>query len=758
MWADTVPPSPELTPLVEQIRSALPALPSSWVPIEALSDRARRALDARPELADQIGTSLDAWIDSQSGRAWFGACDGRHVVIDTTRAIDDPRAMRMLDTPPADAGRSMLVNEVFNGGPPPPIVLDGIESGASIAGLCRRFPRLPSRAWARIYAVEPDPCRVFDALSTGILDDHLGEDRLRFFVGPACKDRFIEHLGAVDDQWSKLTYLPGLPATVDPAFYEHLLALTRGRADEYSALCASNNAAYAQRDRSWWRERYRRALDGDAPPLRALVVTTRYSTYVQHASRDIANALNARGFQAQLRIESDDSSLREGLSMARAINTFEPDAIIVTNYARSTFGDSAPSQIPFICWIQDNLSHLYSDDFTRSVDALTMLVGNIYTSLVTDHGVPESRCLTMGVPASEAKFSAPIIDRPGCDLFIATNHGESPEAFRDRLRDECAEAGGPPELVPEIHERIEQNLDSWRRGHLVTWLVGLLGPVYERHNIAPSGTNAGVLLRDAAVPMVNRMLRHRLLGWAADLAETEGVRLRIAGRGWEDHPRLAKYSIGEVPHGPALRDEYQNALLTLQTSAASLMHQRIHECLLAGSMPALMLTGDDLTPILRPARASTMHGIDPTCSTLDNRWLCVRPWDDPIIAHAISVAQRIMPSERLDAADGSPDPEIGPDIEARALRTGLLPWRHCTHEAIPQIPEAVPLADQMRFIDAISPGMFWDRQGLQSLLHRAQHSPAWRNAQIDHARSLTRRWFTYEHAASAIIETFAERL
>ena len=760
MWADTIPRTPELLPLIRQIEAALPALQPSLLPIQMLEERLRSRLRVRPDIQSQIGESLGDWLATQESRLWFRALDGRQLIVDRTRPIDSPitspnPGMRIMDEPIEQAGRSMLVNEIFNGGPPPPIVLDGIRSGASVADICQRFHRLSNRAWARIYAAEPDPFRVFDALVSPALDDHLGEDRLRFLVGPGCHDRLLEQLKREDDQWAKLTYLPGDPkptsdAPIAGAFRTKLQRLTHARAEEYRSLCAANNAEYAHRDPGWWSERFRGAISGSQPPLRVLVPTTRYSTYIQHASRDIVNAINGRGFEARLLVEHDDSSLREGLSMARAIHRFKPDVMIVTNYTRSTFADSVPSQIPHVCWIQDELSHLFTDTIRHEVDELTLLVGNIYTSLIATHGVPQDRCLSLGVPASSTKFEAAAQPRPSCDLFIATNHGESPLDLRDRLCEDCVRAGGPPALIPDMHERIERQLPAWRTGYLVTWLLGVLEPIFQEHGIPTESRTATALLREAAIPLVNRMLRHRLLGWAADLAESEGLTLRVAGRGWESHPRLARYSIGEVPHGPALRDELSDALLTLQASAASLHHQRIHEALLAGSMPALMVTPDNVGAILRPARAAIVHE-PPTLSTTDDRMLRARAWDHPIIALSLSTAQRVMTAERI-AECFTNNPEY------RAIREGIIMWRTGAPVSLPNIREGVPLMEQARFLDAISPGMFWDRQQLLALVRRARAHPDWRIAQIRHARAISQRSFTYEHAADQIIRTLGDQL
>ncbi|MEM9373080.1 MAG: hypothetical protein AAGA55_05495 [Planctomycetota bacterium] len=754
LWADTIPTSSELGSLADQIRDALPGLPPSRIDQRTMATNVADVMERREDVRLQLGTALAGWQEAQRIHAWFQANDGRIVVFDTSRAVDCPSGnLRIIGSPASVAARSMITNEGVGDGPPAPVVLDGLESAASVLDLSARLPRLANGAWARIYVVESDPSRVLDALGTGELSSVLDEERVRLFVGPDAEERLIAHLRDARDEWASLTYLAGDSARTDTPFRDRLLALPAERAREYQTLCAENNARYAGRDTGWWHRRYRAALSGEGRPLRFLVPTTRYSTYIRHASADIASALEGRGFEARLLIEPDDSSLREGLSLARAVQEFEPDALILTNYTRSTLGDSVPSRIPHVCWIQDELSHLFTDRFARDVDPLTMLVGNIYMDLIRKRGVPADRCLVSGVPASAAKFRADIIDRPRTDLLIVTNHGETPEAMRDRLEAECVEAGGPPSLVPELYAAAREGLRTWRRGYLVTWLRAVLAPICECHGINPAGSGANDILRDAAVPLVNRILRHRMIDWAIDLAESEGLSLRLAGRGWDRHPRATQYWVGEVAHGPDLRDAYRDAAITMQSSAAALLHQRVHECLLAGSMPALMMTPDDLFAILRPARVG-MFDRRPSCSTVHDRKMRVRVWDDPVIALSLATAQRVAPPGYLEHAET----QSGDDEEALALETGMLTWRWGTDVPRPSIREAVPHTEQARFIDAISPGLFSTADQLRKVVLRAKADPGWRRSHVEHARRISERSFTYEHACGSFVSQLSEQL
>src|SRR6185436_2501010 len=79
------------------------------------------------------------------------------------------------------------------------------------------------------------------------------------------------------------------------------------------------------------------------------------------------------------------------------------------------------------------------------------------------------------------------------------------------------------------------------------------------------------------------------LAWAAALAEKRGWRLKIYGKGWENHPRLCAYASGALDHGEELRSSFQAAGVHLNVTAHSLVHQRLIECILSGGFPMCRL-------------------------------------------------------------------------------------------------------------------------------------------------------------------------
>src|SRR5262249_44056160 len=121
---------------------------------------------------------------------------------------------------------------------------------------------------------------------------------------------------------------------------------------EHHRLAAEVAAAYVGRDRAWWAARF-------AGPLKVLVPTSRFSTYIQHASRDLVSALRRAGHRAELLIQPDDSSLIWSVGYLRALRDFEPDLILSINSPRVSMGAWIPHNLPLVCWIQDAMPHQF---------------------------------------------------------------------------------------------------------------------------------------------------------------------------------------------------------------------------------------------------------------------------------------------------------------------------------------------------------------------------------------------------------------
>jgi hypothetical protein len=438
-----------------------------------------------------------------------------------------------------------------------------------------------------------------------------------------------------------------------------------------------------------------------------LVPTCRYSTYVQHASRDLVAALTRAGSRAELLIEPDDASHFSSLAYLRRFAAFEPDLVVLINYTRANLGSLCPPQVPWVCWVQDAMPHQFSPEVGRAHGPLDFVVGNLLGELFDRHGFPRDRSMAMPVVASAEKFHAgevdPVMAREyACDVAMLTHHSETPEAMHARL---CREAGKDAViqralalLYPRVIDAARRAGDASVQGALT---AAALASMREACGADPSDAGVAHLVRQYATPLADRALRHETLAWAAEACERRGWRLHVYGRGWEPHPVFGKYAKGQVEHGEPLRAAYRGAGVHLHASVMTLCHQRVMECALSGGLPLCRLTADAMSVVKSCAQRAAASGGAPVREDSEKAWYAAAD-NAELMAHT-ALLQRLGMDACAEFATG------------KRRVASLLSRR-------PLEPEQRP---DWLLVD-LAETAFRDAPGLERLIERALSSSAWR--------------------------------
>jgi hypothetical protein len=80
----------------------------------------------------------------------------------------------------------------------------------------------------------------------------------------------------------------------------------------------------------------------------------------------------------------------------------------------------------------------------------------------------------------------------------------------------------------------------------------------------------------------NLLFRQQALGWVADLADDLGLDFGLYGKGWDSHPRFAKYARGTIAYGQELEAHTRSTKINLQIVPSYCLHQRFLDGLAAG--------------------------------------------------------------------------------------------------------------------------------------------------------------------------------
>lgn len=723
--------SPEVrsSPEAAQIEASAARLPSDELTGDQRIATCRRNLEALGDRAGGLADAFDPWAAAHAHSVkHFRAKDGNIVSRGANgwSGLRDARANASRPAAPADAAET------------PPLLIDGLTTPWLLEKSLRDTPPTPNGYRAPVLVVEPDPIAALDALSLLDLSSPLADARVRVFTGDRAIDALRDWLAARPD-----ARLPGPPLRESPlthgqpALRDTLTGLISAQERALLALRDRVEGVYSERDRSWWAARF---ADRANNPLRVLVATSRFSSFVRYSAQDIAQAIDSAGHHARVLMEADEHSLLTALSYWRAVDDFEPDLVVVINYPRASLKGCFPDNLPYACWVQDALSHLFTSELGGAQGELDFLVGHLHPTLFEKFGYPRSRAIRSPVVASAHKFHATpatreVRERFECEVAYVGHQSEPPERLRERLLRE-ATAGpmrgaidrvcaGVPAIIDDAMERSPQGgLDALTRSALKETL-----------GREPDEASVALLHTRCTQPFADRVFRHQSLAWTTDIAERRGWRFRIHGRGWENHPRLRAFARPAIEHGEDLRACYQSARAHLHISINTLAHQRVFECALSGGLPICRMHRDELS--------ATETWCARECLTRGECWLHWLPlsadvypvsWH-PWLMRLISTKQRLGLACHHHIA-------IDPPYRVRATADAVVPRPMQADHFLGDIPSLT----------------FWSCETLELVLARAIERPIWRVDASAGIASRVRADLTYESFAPRMLADVAAML
>ncbi|MCC6676095.1 MAG: hypothetical protein IT436_03025 [Phycisphaerales bacterium] len=608
-WARLSLPTPAIEVLhglpaeaaeIPEVRSLLTAtrlMPADAIPPAQRIATCRANLIALGDRGPGLGPDFDSWAGRTHAVECCRAADGN--IIHRTRAADPVPAGPWLSVADHTATAATWDARIAadNRAAERPLILEGVDPPWLLARLLTRRADRKDTYRPRLTILQLDRSEFFDGLSLLDMTSGLRGDHIIAFTGPDAGERLRADLrnrleydisGPVTSLLSVRTRLAPGPVEIASEAGREQQALTE-------RLHAQVQQFYAGRGPGYWARRYRDALAGAGEPLRVLIPTTRNSTFVKHASADLADAFSRLGMRAELLIEPDDATRMAAPSYLRRFAELRPDLVVLINYPRAMMADAIPADLPFICWLQDAMPHLFSPERGAAHGPLDFLAGHLFEELFSRHGYPRDRAFESTILASESKFHTAAIHtsdraRFECEIAYVSHQSETPQAQHTRLRAQFAEKTSIARAIDRLAPVVQRAV-ARPPGMMATLLAHDLAREALREEMG-SDPEPGLVDRVARAyiePYADRLIRHETLRWASDTAERRGWRLMLYGRGWEQHPRLAAHAAGELAHGDALRMSYQCAAVHLHMTTHSLVHQRLMECILSGGFPLCRL-------------------------------------------------------------------------------------------------------------------------------------------------------------------------
>ena len=476
------------------------------------------------------------------------------------------------------------------------VVICGMAEHDLIERVIDAVPVMPDGYEPPIYCIEPDKHLAEECVDACEL---ARSARVRVFTGDGCEARFIAFCkDRIGLSLPKDVLAAGTANTsLCQAVIDGIQKLQSIQHVLDASIRARLQAHYAGRQVEQWRVRYASILD-NAGPARVMVVSSRFSTYVRHSAHDLAQSYEKLGHESIVLMEPDPSSLLTTSYYLKRIDEFDPDLIVCINFPRSTMEDAVPEGLPYVCWVQDAMTHLFTGS-AESVGPLDFIAGHVYESACEHAGYRPGQILRHVVCASDEKFHAmpvenTVADRFRCDIAYLSHRSEPPQDYHDRF----VVGAGLPEDASHAFQRcagaIDAVIEHWDAGG------GMAALASAAHTLASDMGNADeprfvdLLYHQYVHPFAELTIRRQTLRWAAEISKSDGLSFRIYGNGWDQDPEFAPYAGGPIDHGDELRACYQTAAAHIHASVLGCGHQRVFECALSGGLPLCRRSWDEL--------------------------------------------------------------------------------------------------------------------------------------------------------------------
>ena len=741
MQLDTLPAEVRSDPAVTALELDLRAAPNDRVSPDSLRAifEANFAVIRARGVACEIDPgpwlrTLDSWVVCRARGGSVVRCPAQGAALSSWVGLTDACAAAAKAAAELPAAKDGFAS---------PVVLDGADPPWALLECVRARPVTANGYEPPIIVVEEDVGSFLWSLATADLREALGQERQTLFVGPGAVERFERSLmGRLESQVSGfcIPVRAGGNAGLRAAFHRACEAQQRLA----TTLQERARELYSGRDREYWRRRYESASAG-GEPLRILIPTTRYSTFVKHASQDLAEAARRTGHQARVMLEADDRSRFSAAAYLREIVEFEPDLVVLVNYPRAAMRDVFPANLPFVCWLQDPMPHLFDAGVGAAQSGLDFLAGHLFAELFAKFGYPTERAVPAPVVASSEKFhtgpvAPPLREKHVCEIAFVTHHAQTPEELLGTL---LAQAGPDVRvrralegILPAVRTAVSESCRVAPHQALAREVRSHLRAAFGEE---PDDRTMTSVLRHYALPLAERMFRHEAVAWAYETCARRGWRLNLYGRGWEKHPRFGAFARGELEHGDDLRAAYASARVHLHVSLGTLVHQRVLECALSGGLPLCRLHRDAIAGFkaraqLACAALGEPHAVD------DARGLV--GWRVADCPEAMAMTAQV---QRLGDAVSEATGHAGVSDEFCWVRRERL-------ESMLRLAPAIDARHEpMWLLGDLSETTFWSAATLEDCVARAIERPEWRENVSKGIRSRVSAELTHDSFLSRLL-------
>jgi len=452
------------------------------------------------------------------------------------------------------------------------IVLCGVGDGYMLHDLVAEPFVTPTPQRQVVFLAEPDAACLLACFMVHDCRDVLAEPRIYWLVG----DDFDRQLAELLDADMHLPHpAAGICQGLRGGEIQQRVSAVLAEHDEQ----INRLDAEARRYYSSLSTRELADALGDDPPRqpRVLLMTTRFTTVLQHATRDVADAFGELGWDVRLLVEPSDHHAIPRAAVLAALHEQRPDLVLVIDHLRGEYDDLFPPQLPFACWAQDHLPKLMSADAGRAMATRDFLLTSVAPMYTTSFSYPPRQCIDL--PKLTRPPWRPTTWRSdGDDLVYVSNASATPAAIRRRLLQRTNDA----DVQTTLARCCDELTALYEGGQHIATLHDMRQFVDAFCDARLPAQTRRMLVHLLFHPLNDALYRQQALRWTRDVALQRGLTLSIHGEGWDAHPDFADHARGPVAYGRPLEDLTRRSKVNLQIVPYYCLHQRLLDGLAAG--------------------------------------------------------------------------------------------------------------------------------------------------------------------------------
>jgi hypothetical protein len=415
---------------------------------------------------------------------------------------------------------------------------------------------LTLHGWRRVTFVQEADCAALVRwLGAVALSPWFDPEQVRLAVGVEAGDTLARGLVSNLDQ-----AVPALGIGVASEVKHQLLQQRLhelSRAPELLAALERRYAPHPQRLRALLQERTR--------PLRVLLMTSRYTTVLQHVTRDLADGFEQLGHHTTVLCEARAGESMIAFCTAERLLELEPDFVFVIDHIRPEYAGLLPSGLPVVTWVLDELPALKDPGAISRLGSLDLAYG--FNGAVArgfrELGYPNVDQLPFAVNPTRYFAEPPVGNARG--IAFTTHIGQF---------------GQDPPSAPGLNALLARRFDAEPEIPLEMFRIEpLLASALAELGVHPSAEAARHLLYHG-LQLARQQDRERV----AQRIVRAGLPLTVYGLGWDSMPEFAAMAGGVVEPGPALRQVYRQHRAVLHINRGCNIHPRVLETMCSGGL------------------------------------------------------------------------------------------------------------------------------------------------------------------------------